>query len=72
MSSNDNSSAKADPHMMVIPTEDLIVMHLFEARRLALTMAKKIDNRLFGYMIDMAADVAMEGRVKPVNSALNS
>ncbi|WEX07507.1 hypothetical protein [Chelativorans sp. AA-79] len=54
----------AQHDLMRIPTRDLIVMHLFEARRLAEPMKKEIDLRLFGYMIEMAAEVALEGEVK--------
>ncbi|WEX07520.1 hypothetical protein [Chelativorans sp. AA-79] len=59
-----NIAAASRADLMQIPTRDLIVMHLFEARRLAAHMKQEIDTRLFAYMIEMAAEVAQEGRIR--------
>lgn len=44
-----------------VPTRDLIVMHLFEAARLASQVEGQFDQRLFGYIIGMAIEAAQEG-----------
>lgn len=43
------------------PARERIVMHLFEAARLANQVKGQMDHRLFGYIIGMAIEAAREG-----------